>query len=85
MGSESPLPTPAIIQRIGSVTLTARWRTPMDDSVAKAIEAGERAHILTIGSPQRLAFRVVMGRCSRRGTYRKWVPDVFIIKSGRRV
>lgn len=58
----------------------------MDDSFCKALEAGERAHLLTIGSPARgLCLRITMGSLSRHGKWRGWVPDVFLIWRGKRV
>lgn len=50
----------------------------------EAIRAGERAHILTIGSPERTALRVTLGHCDRHGRWHPLLPDVFIIWRGCR-
>lgn len=56
------------------------------ESFQAALKAGDDAHLLTVGSPTRgLAFRMVMGRLSRRGRWHGWQPDVFFIWRGKRV
>jgi hypothetical protein len=60
---------------------------PSDDQAfAAAIEAGERAHLLTVGSPVRgLCLRITLGRLARSGRFHDWQPDVFLIWQGKRV
>ena len=41
--------------------------------------------LLTIGDDSRNAFRVCLGRLSRRGRFHWWQPNVFFIRNGRRV
>lgn len=56
------------------------------DAFDAAVEAGERSHLLTIGSPVRgLCLRVTMGRLSRRGHWHAYQPCVFLIWKGKRV
>jgi hypothetical protein len=43
-----------------------------------------RHWMLTFGDEDRIALRMTMGNLSRRGRYHKWVPDVFVIRGGRR-
>lgn len=41
--------------------------------------------LLTLGDPDRNAFRICLGRLSRRGRFHRWQPNVFFIRDGRRV
>lgn len=60
--------------------------TPQEDRGAfeAALLAGELAHLLTIGSPERLAVRVTLGNLDRRGRFHEWRPDAFVIWRGCR-
>lgn len=41
--------------------------------------------LLTIGDDRSKAFRVCLGRLSRRGKFHRWQPNMFFIWDGRRV
>ena len=41
--------------------------------------------MFTLGNEERHALRITRGRLSRRGKWRGWQPDVFLIWNGRRV
>jgi hypothetical protein len=57
-----------------------------DQAFAAAIDAGERAHLLTVGSPARgLCLRITLGRLDRSGRFHDRQPDVFLIWKGKRV
>ena len=63
-----------------------RERERAREEVLAAIEAGERSHILTIGSPARwLCLRVTLGKLTDSGRWYRWLPDVFLIWNGRRL
>lgn len=49
-----------------------------------ALRAGDRAHLLTVGSPERFAVRVTLGRLDREGRWHGWQPDVFACMHGCR-
>lgn len=54
-------------------------------SLMRVIRAGERAHLLTVGSPARgLCLRITMGRIGRKGKYHPRQPCIFFIIGGRR-
>lgn len=40
-------------------------------------------HLLTIGDPESYAFRVTLGRLSRRGKFHAWQPCAFFIWKGK--
>jgi hypothetical protein len=58
----------------------------VDDRAAfdAAIKAGEDAHLLTVGSPNRTAFRVAMGSLDRHGRWHAHRLDAFVIWRGCR-
>jgi hypothetical protein len=71
------------------------WQEALDATAESAQEsarafdaamlAGDRAHLLTVGSPVRgLCLRVTLGTLSRRARWHPWWPDVFLIWKGKR-
>lgn len=56
-----------------------------DPAYTAALKAGDDAHLLTVGSPTRgLALRITVGTLVR-SRWVGWLPDVFLIWSGRRI
>ena len=41
-------------------------------------------HLLTIGDPDRYAFRITLGRLGRGGKFHSWQPCAFVIRKGCR-